>query len=158
MRTCLSARMALFLLAMAPVLLSPGHASAQADERIVDVIELEGVIDPAAADYLRSRLGAAEDDGVHAAILKLDTPGGLDVSMRAIIQDILDLDTPVVVWVAPPGARAASAGTFIAYAANLVYMAESTEIGAASPVNLGGEGSETLEKKATNDAAAFITE
>ena len=149
--------MALFLLAMTPVLFSPGHASAQADDRIVDVIELEGVIDPAAADYLRSRLAAAEDDGVHAAILKLDTPGGLDVSMRAIIQDILDSDTPVVVWVAPPGARAASAGTFIAYAANLVYMAESTEIGAASPVNLGGgDQSETLTAKITNDAAAFI--
>jgi membrane-bound serine protease (ClpP class) len=157
MRISVSARVALFLLAMTPVLLSTGHASAQADDRIVDVIELEGVIDPAAADYLRSRLAAAEDDGVHAAILKLDTPGGLDVSMRAIIQDILDSDTPVVVWVAPPGARAASAGTFIAYAANLVYMAESTEIGAASPVNLGGgDQSETLTAKITNDAAAFI--
>jgi membrane-bound serine protease (ClpP class) len=157
MRISVTARVVLFLLAMTTGLLVPGPASAQPDDQIVDVIELEGVIDPSAADYLRSRLAAAQDDGVHAAILKLDTPGGLDVSMRAIIQDILDLDTPVVVWVAPPGARAASAGTFIAYAANLVYMAESTEIGAASPVNLGGgEQSETLTAKITNDAAAFI--
>jgi membrane-bound serine protease (ClpP class) len=157
MRISVSARVVLFLLAVTTGLLFQGPASAQADDRIVDVIELEGVIDPSAADYLQSRLAAAQDDGVHAAILKLDTPGGLDVSMRAIIQDILDSDTPVVVWIAPPGARAASAGTFIAYAANLVYMAESTEIGAASPVNLGGgEQSETLTAKITNDAAAFI--
>jgi membrane-bound serine protease (ClpP class) len=147
-----------FLIAVLGAVVVPAPASAQDGTKIVDVIELEGIIDPSAADYLRGRLAAAEDGDVHAAIIKLDTPGGLDVSMRAIIRDILDSDVPVVVWIAPPGARAASAGTFIAYAANLVYMAESTEIGAASPVNLGGEQSDTLTAKVTNDASAFIRE
>jgi membrane-bound serine protease (ClpP class) len=150
-------RVLAFVIAVTAALLLPGRAWGQDERRVIDVIELEGVIDPSAADYLRGRLAAAQDDNVHAAIIKLDTPGGLDVSMREIIRDILDSETPIVVWVAPPGARAASAGTFIAYAANLVYMAESTEIGAATPVNLGGgEQSETLTAKITNDAAAFI--
>ena len=125
----------------------------------VDVIEVEGVIDPTVSDYLRGRLQVAETDGAHAAIIRLDTPGGLDVSMRAIIQDILDSEVPVVVWIAPRGARAASAGTFITYAANLAFMADATELGAATPVDLGGgDMSETLARKVTNDAAAFIEE
>jgi membrane-bound serine protease (ClpP class) len=133
---------------------------AQAEgERVVDIIEVEGVIDPPISDYLRGRLQASQDDRVHAAIVQLDTPGGLDVSMREIIQEILDSTVPVVVWVAPRGARAASAGTFITYAANLAFMAEATELGAATPVNLGGgEQPEVLERKVVNDAAAFIQE
>jgi membrane-bound serine protease (ClpP class) len=136
---------------------SPG-AWAQDDSDVVEIIELEGIIDPTSADYLRGRLAAAEKAGVQASVIRIDTPGGLDVSMRSIIKQMLDMDVPVVVWVAPRGARAASAGTFIAYAANLAYMAEATEIGAASPVNLGGEQDETLARKATNDAAEFIAE
>jgi membrane-bound serine protease (ClpP class) len=136
-------------------LLTGGPALAQGD-RTVDVIEVEGVIDPTVADFLTGRLEVAQRDGAHAAIVRLDTPGGLDVSMRDIIRIILDSRVPVLVWVAPRGARAASAGTFIAYAAHLVYMAEATEIGAATPVNLGGEQSETLQRKVTNDAAAYI--
>ena len=125
----------------------------------VDVIEVEGVIDPTLSNYLRGRLRVAEADGAHAAIIRLDTPGGLDVSMREIIQDILDSEVPVIVWIAPRGARAASAGTFITYAANLAFMADATELGAATPVDLGGgDMSETLERKVTNDAAAFIRE
>jgi membrane-bound serine protease (ClpP class) len=138
------------------VVLLFGPAQAQDARPIVDIIELEGIIDPTSADYLRGRLATSEADGVHAAVIQIDTPGGLDISMRAMIQDILDSDVPVVVWIAPRGARAASAGTFITYAAHLAYMAEATELGAATPVNLGGESSETLERKATNDAAAFI--
>lgn len=130
----------------------------ESTERIVDVVEVEGIIDPPTADYLSSRLDGAEDDRVHAVIIQLDTPGGLDSSMREIIQQILDSQVPVVVWVAPRGARAASAGTFITYAANLAFMAEATELGAATPINLGGETSETLERKVTNDAAALIRE
>jgi membrane-bound serine protease (ClpP class) len=124
----------------------------------VDVIEVDGIIDPTMADYLTGRLAAAELDEAHAVIVRLDTPGGLDVSMRDIIAEILDSKVPIVVWIAPRGARAASAGTFISYAANLAYMAEATEMGAASPVNLGGEQSETLERKIMHDAAAFIRE
>lgn len=145
------------LLAVAVSGLTTGSAVAQTD-RIVDVIEVEGIIDPPMADYLRGRLDGAEDDEIHAAILQLDTPGGLDSSMRQIIQQVLESEVPIVVWIAPRGARAASAGTFITYAANLAYMAEATELGAATPVNLGGDTSDTLAEKATNDAAAFIRE
>jgi membrane-bound serine protease (ClpP class) len=132
-------------------------AQAQDTSRLVDVIEVKGVIDPTMADYLRARIAAAERDGVHAAVIEIDTPGGLDISMRGILQEMLDSEVPLVVWVAPRGARAASAGTFIAYAANLLYMAESTTIGAASPVNLGGEDiDDTLKSKITNDAAELL--
>jgi membrane-bound serine protease (ClpP class) len=131
----------------------------QDEAESVDVIEVEGVIDPTLSNYLRGRLQVAEADGAHAAIIRIDTPGGLDVSMREIIRDILDSEVPVVVWIAPRGARAASAGTFITYAANLAFMADATELGAATPVDLGGgDMSETLERKVTNDAAAFIRE
>ncbi|MGH2788239.1 MAG: NfeD family protein [Actinomycetota bacterium] len=131
-----------------------GHGQASGRAR---VIELSGIIDPTTAGFLQSQIAAAQDE-VDVLIIELDTPGGLDVSMRSIISDMLASRIPTVVWIAPRGARAASAGTFITYAANLAYMADATEVGAASPVNLGGEGSETLEKKATNDAVAFITE
>ncbi len=123
----------------------------------IDLIEVTGLIDPPTADYLEARLDGAETDAVQAAVIQLDTPGGLDVSMRAIIQDMLDSSVPVVVWVAPRGARAASAGTFITYAAHLAYMAEATDIGAASPINLGSPES-TLDRKVTEEAAAFIRE
>ncbi len=146
-----------FLLALMAVLGVP-QAVAQDADRTVDVIEVEGVIDPPTFDYLRGRLAAAEADDVHVAIVRLDTPGGLDISMRQIIGEILGSEVPVIVWIAPQGARAASAGTFITYSAHLAYMAAATEIGAASPVNLGGETSEVLERKITNDAAAFIEE
>jgi membrane-bound serine protease (ClpP class) len=136
--------------------LSLAAPSSAQDDRIVDLIELEGVIDPTAFEYLESRLTQAEEDGAHVAIVRLDTPGGLDVSMRSIVQQMLSSDVPIVVWVAPQGARAASAGTFITYAGHLAYMAEATAIGAASPVNLGGDTSEVLQQKVENDAAAFI--
>jgi membrane-bound serine protease (ClpP class) len=125
-------------------------------DRLVDLVEVSGPIDPQVSEYLRDRIEGAQADGVHALVIQLDTPGGLDVSMREIIQEILDSDVPVIVWVAPRGARAASAGTFIAYAATLSFMAESTEMGAATPINLGDGG--PLEDKVTNDAAAFIRE
>jgi membrane-bound serine protease (ClpP class) len=140
-------------------LMAPAAGAQEDDSDVVEVIELEGIIDPTTADYLRGRLRASEEAGVQAAVIRLDTPGGLDVSMRTIIKQMLDMDVPVVVWIAPRGARAASAGTFITYAANLAYMAEATEMGAATPVNLGGgEQDETLARKATNDAAEFISE
>jgi membrane-bound serine protease (ClpP class) len=141
------------LLAAAPLLVAP--AAAQSGGRVVEVIELQGIIDPTSADYLRGRLDAAQQEGIHAAIIKLDTPGGLDISMRDMIKEILNSQVPVVVWIAPRGARAASAGTFITYAAHLAYMAEATELGAATPVSLG-DSSEVLERKVTEDAVAFI--
>ena len=138
-------------------LLSTAASGAAQGEGRARVLELSGVIDPTTAGFLQGQIAAAQDE-VDVLIVELDTPGGLDVSMRHIISDMLASRVPIVVWIAPRGARAASAGTFITYAANLAYMADATEIGAASPVNLGGEGSETLEKKVVNDAAAFITE
>ena len=146
--------------ALGTVLLAAGPLFAQEDgSTTVDIIEVEGVIDPSLADFIKDSLDEAEETGVRAAVLQLDTPGGLDVSMRDIIQQILDSEVPVIVWIAPRGARAASAGTFITYAANLAYMAESTALGAATPVNLGGgETDETLARKATNDAAEYIVD
>lgn len=140
-------------------LLSFGATSlAQSELRPVRVIEMSGIIDPTTSDFLRSQIAAAQEEA-SALVVELNTPGGLDVSMRQIITEMLESRIPIVVWVAPRGARAASAGTFITYAANLAYMADATELGAATPVNLGaGETPEALEEKATNDAVAFITE
>ena len=152
--TCLVA----VCLSIAGLWLGSTSALAQEDERVLDVIEVKGIIDPPTSDYLEGRLGGAERDGVHAVVIQLDTPGGLEVSMRQIIQQMLDLDVPTIVWIAPRGARAASAGTFITYAAHRAYMADATELGAATPVDLGGGMDETLARKATNDAAAFIEE
>jgi membrane-bound serine protease (ClpP class) len=132
-------------------------SAAQETNEVVEVIELTGIVDPTSADYLRDRLEGAQDGGVQAAVIKLDTPGGLDISMRSMITGMLESEVPIVVWIAPPGARAASAGTFITYAANLAYMATGTELGAASPVSLG-DSSEVLDRKVTEDAAAFIRE
>ncbi|MGH2747106.1 MAG: NfeD family protein, partial [Actinomycetota bacterium] len=139
---------------VAAVLLSAPLAAQE--NRVIDVIEVEGIIDPPTSDFLHQALDRAQRDGAHAAVIRLDTPGGLDVSMRDINQQILSSEIPVVVWVAPRGARAASAGTFIAYAAHLAYMAQATELGAATPINLGGEQPEALEKKVVNDAVATI--
>ena len=152
-------RWLLFCIAGTALALSASPASGQMQGSTLDLIEVDGIIDPVTEDYLNGRLDTAERDGVEVAVVQLDTPGGLDISMREIVQNILDSEVPVVVWVAPRGARAASAGTFITYAAHLAYMADATEIGAATPVNLGGSDiGGTLETKAINDAAAFITE
>ena len=137
--------------------LSSSTAGAASAAPTVDVIQLSGVIDPPTSDYLEGQLDAAERSGDYAAIIQMDTPGGLSVSMREIISRMLSSNVPVVVWVAPRGARAASAGTFITYAANLAYMAEATEIGAASPVNLsGGDIQGTEARKVMEDATAYI--
>jgi membrane-bound serine protease (ClpP class) len=144
------------LLALGVLTLNPLSSFGQAELPALDVIELSGVIDPTSADYLIDRLNEAEDEEVHAAVIQLDTPGGLEVSMREIVREILTSRVPVVVWVAPQGARAASAGTFITYAANLAFMATNTELGAATPVDLAT--GEAVSEKVTNDAAAFLEE
>jgi membrane-bound serine protease (ClpP class) len=139
-----------------PLLLPAGAQAPPAPP--LDIVEVEGVIDDPMADYLNDRLDAAQDDA-HAVVVQLDTPGGLDIAMRDVIERIMQSEIPVVVWIAPQGSRAASAGTFIAYAAHLTYMAAATELGAATPVNLSGDSlPPAVEEKATNDAVAFITE
>jgi membrane-bound serine protease (ClpP class) len=125
----------------------------QGDEHVVEVVELEGIIDPTTAGFLATSLDDAAEDRVEAVIVQLETPGGLDVSMRDMVQRILRSPVPVVVWVGPPGARAASAGVFLVYASHVAAMADATNLGAAHPVDLGGGA---VEEKAVNDAAEYL--
>ena len=125
----------------------------------VAVIELNGVIDSIASRHVVRAIDSAERNGRDLVVIQMDTPGGLDTAMREIIRRILNSEIPVVVFVGPEGARAASAGLFIAMAAHVAVMAPSTNIGAAHPVSLAGDQSgqsEVLESKVTNDAAAYI--
>jgi membrane-bound serine protease (ClpP class) len=128
----------------------PGQARAQAST--VLVTRVDGTITPVIADHLVDGVAAAERDGRAAYLVELDTPGGLDTSMRDIVKAFLGADVPVVVYVTPSGARAASAGAIITFAAHVAAMAPGTTIGAATPVDLqGGE----ISDKVVNDAAAF---
>jgi membrane-bound serine protease (ClpP class) len=129
----------------------------------VVLVPLEGAIGPASADFLRRSLERAARDKAPLLIIRMDTPGGLDTSMRQIIKDILASPVPVATYVAPSGSRAASAGTFILYASHYAAMAPGTNLGAASPVAIGGgsqekkdSGPDTMTKKVTNDAVAYI--
>jgi membrane-bound serine protease (ClpP class) len=144
----------LLLVALAPPPL------AGADGPFVAVGQIKGTIDPAEASYVDRALGRAEADGAALFVLQLDTPGGLDSSMRQIVQRILASRIPVVVYVSPPGARAASAGVYIAYSANLAAMAPNTNIGSATPVAMSESGeaklSDEMRAKMTNDAVAYI--
>ncbi len=123
---------------LAVMLLSSAATGAAGGQRFVAQIDLDGAIGPAAAEYVHDALDRAQRDGARAVILRMDTPGGLSASMRRIIADILASDIPVITYVAPGGARAASAGTYILYASHLAAMAPATHLGAATPVSLGG--------------------
>jgi membrane-bound serine protease (ClpP class) len=129
---------------------------ALAAARQVKVIRVESVISPSSADYIVSAIQEVEKHKMAALVIELDTPGGLDTSMRVIIKEMLAAERPIVVYVAPSGARAASAGAFITLAAHIAAMAPGTNIGAAAPVAMGGQMDKTMEKKVTNDAAAYI--
>ena len=121
------------------------------------VATYEGVINPVAAEYLHDALASAHSSSAQALIFKLDTPGGLDTSMRLMIKDMTASPIPVIVFVSPSGGRAASAGVFIAMAAHVAAMAPGTNIGAAHPVAMGGgEMDNTMKEKVENDAAAYI--
>ncbi len=123
----------------------------------VYVARVEGIIAPSLAEFFVSAIRKAEDGGGHAIIFELDTPGGLDTSMRIIIKEILRSPAPVIIYVSPSGARAASAGAFITIAAHVAAMAPGTNIGAAHPVQMGGgEADEEMTRKVENDAAAYI--
>jgi len=120
------------------------------------VIELEGVINPGTAQFATRGLKRAEASELKLVIIRLDTPGGLDISMRSIVKAILNASVPVVVYVAPRGARAASAGVMITIAAHVAAMAPQTNIGAAHPVSADGkEISKTMSEKVVNDMVAY---
>jgi membrane-bound serine protease (ClpP class) len=135
-------------------------ASAQAQTSAVYVITIKGTINPVLVDYVERGIQQAEDNGAQALIIQMDTPGGLDTAMRDIVKLIVNAHVPVVVYVSPSGARAASAGVFITMAAHVAVMAPNTAIGAAHPVSIGEEGeqamSKTMEEKVVNDSAAYI--
>src|SRR5690349_10803303 len=123
----------------------------------VTVAAYDGVINPVAAEYLHDALTSAEVNGAQALVISLNTPGGLDSSMRLIIKDITGATIPVVVYVWPSSGRAASAGVFITMAAHVAAMAPGTNIGAAHPVNMGGgEMDKTMKEKIENDSVAYI--
>lgn len=134
--------------------------SVQAQSPKIDVITIKGTINPVLTDYVKRGIEQAEDTNAEALIIQLDTPGGLDTAMRDIVQLMVNSRVPVVVYVAPSGARAASAGVFITIAAHVAVMAPNTAIGAAHPVALSSEGeaqmSSAMEEKVINDAAAYI--
>lgn len=130
----------------------------------IDIITVKGVINPIVSGYVARGIRTAESDGAAALVVRMDTPGGLDTSMREIIQSILESKVPVIVYVWPQGGRAASAGVFISYASHVAAMAPNTNIGAAHPVALGGsptgadqqQTDSTMTEKVTNDAVAYI--
>ncbi|MBP2679959.1 MAG: Nodulation efficiency protein NfeD, partial [Deltaproteobacteria bacterium] len=149
-----------FLLAVPGVSLSAGPAGKE-----VLVATIAAPIGPVTADYLSSIIARAEEEDAALVVVELDTPGGLDSSMREMVQAILKSRVPVAVYVSPQGARAASAGVLITLAADVAAMAPGTNIGAAHPVNMGGGAMDntmskkvvdnTMSRKVENDAAAY---
>jgi len=124
----------------------------------VFTIEVDGVINPATAKFIVDSIDQATNEGAQCLIIQLDTPGGLLESTRMIVKKMLTSNIPIVVYVAPSGARAASAGVFVTMAAHIAVMAPGTHIGAAHPVTLGAEGKEnkTMTEKILNDTVAFV--
>jgi membrane-bound serine protease (ClpP class) len=139
-----------------PAVFAPQAAAGAAEHALV--LDVDGAIGPASADYVTRELTAAKPGEVALVVLVMNTPGGLDTSMRRIISAILASPVPVATFVAPNGARAASAGTYIAYAGAIAAMAPGTNIGAATPVQLGktNDSEDAETRKIVNDAVAYI--
>ena len=128
----------------------------QPTEAGITVITVEGVVNPVMSEFISKSIDQAAMEKSEALVIELDTPGGLDTSMRSIVKKIIASEVPVVVYVSPSGARAASAGVFITIAAHIAAMAPGTNIGAAHPVGMGGKMDKTMTEKVVNDAAAYI--
>lgn len=139
------------------LLFSGGGVAAEERKPVVDVITISAAITPPVAEYVLQSIDEAGKGGAEALIIRLDTPGGLDLAMRDIAKGILNAPLPVIVYVAPSGARAASAGLIITVAAHIAAMAPGTNIGAAHPVGLGiGDMDKTMSRKVENDAVAYV--
>jgi len=138
------------------IILYPSLFFSEEPKRDVMVITLSGVINPVATEYIGKSIKIANEKKVEVLVIELDTPGGLDTSMRKIVKDIIGSEVPVVVYVSPSGSRAASAGVFITLSAHIAAMAPGTNIGAAHPVGIGEKMDKVMAEKATNDAAAYI--
>ncbi len=134
--------------------LSPAFPAEQKGK--VMVITVDGVINPVSAEFIEKNIDRASGMNAAALVIELDTPGGLDTSMRSIVKAIISSGVPVIVYVSPSGARDASAGVFITMAAHVAAMSPGTNIGAAHPVSTGGKMDKTMAEKVTNDAAAYI--
>lgn len=150
-----------------------GDLAAAAPTPLVWVVELDGAITPATASFVHDAIRRASTAKVALVVLRMDTPGGLDTAMRDIIRDVLASSIPIATFVAPNGARAASAGTYILYASHVAAMSPGTTLGAATPVRIGvappdisptpqggskppGTAEDALAAKQVNDAAAYI--
>jgi len=135
-------------------------ALAQSSQPVVVDLRVDGIISPASAGFITQGISQAASDKAALVVIQLDTPGGLDTSMRTIVQAILASPVPVATFVSPGGARAASAGTFILYASHIAAMTPASNLGAASPVQIGGlspaSGHDTMSTKIANDAVAYI--
>ena len=177
MQTVKAAFVAAIAIVALVVSLLPGLA--EENGSLALTISIDGAIGPASANYVKDALARASERRAEIVILRLNTPGGLNTSMREIIADVFASPVPIIGYVAPSGAHAASAGTYILYATHIAAMAPGTNIGAATPVQIGGpipvpsgapdkegkdkkdndrqpEPKDTMTAKATNDAVAFI--
>ena len=176
------ARVGLFVLLLLPALVTlVAGAGDNPDRRVAAVLQIKGPIGPATSDYFLTAMDKAREAGAEIIVLRMDTPGGLDNAMRDIIQEIVESPVPVATIVWPGGARAASAGTYILYASHIAAMAPGTNLGAATPVQVGGTGGlpgadedeeggegdeeqaersssegDAMERKMINDAVAYI--
>lgn len=141
------------MLVLICILLIAGNCFSQPS---VYLLKFSGPISPVSAEYIIDGINQAEAKGAIGVIIKLDTPGGLDESMREIVQRFFQAKIPIIVYIAPAGARAASAGVFLTMAADIAVMADGTNIGAAHPVAIGGETSAEMKEKITNDAVSYL--